>query len=261
MYYYLYEVKNNINGMIYVGIHKTKKLDDGYMGSGKIILNAIKKLGKEKFTKTIIAYFDCEEDMRNAEKEYVNEDFIKRPDVYNIVLGGGCGWQYVNEMGIPKRSRSPLMKEMQSQRMKENYPESLREAVRKGAQNPKSETQKKKAAKFYDDKILIYHELIGKKWAKEENLVLYLDQGWVLGKSPKMMKPKNNKTDRRKSGRKFADAVTIEKYNMWHAIYKDVGFTKFCELTGYANSSPNLIQLFNRYVKDFKPFPGNRSRK
>ena len=40
MHYYLYEIRNNINNKIFDDVHKTKALDDGYMGSGKVIRSA-----------------------------------------------------------------------------------------------------------------------------------------------------------------------------------------------------------------------------
>jgi len=48
MFYYLYEIKNLINNKIYVGVHKTNDLNDGYMGSGKVIRRAIKKSEEHK---------------------------------------------------------------------------------------------------------------------------------------------------------------------------------------------------------------------
>ncbi len=44
MFYYLYEVRNNINGKIYVGVHKTRDLNDGYMGSGKVLNRSMGKI-------------------------------------------------------------------------------------------------------------------------------------------------------------------------------------------------------------------------
>jgi hypothetical protein len=107
MHYYLYEIRNNINGKIYVGVHKTKVLDDGYMGSGKIISRAIEKYGVENFTKTILETFESQEEMFAREKEVVSEEFLSREDTYNLRRGGNGGWDYLNKTGKnnPEESR------------------------------------------------------------------------------------------------------------------------------------------------------------
>jgi hypothetical protein len=88
LYHYLYEIRNTLNEDIYIGIHSTNNLDDGYMGSGKILHRAMKKYGRKNFKKTILRYFATREELEKAEEVIVTEDFIKRPDVYNVVLGG-----------------------------------------------------------------------------------------------------------------------------------------------------------------------------
>ena len=92
MEYLIYKIINIINGKIYIGQHCTENIDDGYMGSGKVIKQAIKKYGKEKFKKEILYIFDNEEEMLNMEREIVNEEFVNRLDTYNLTLGGGSLW-------------------------------------------------------------------------------------------------------------------------------------------------------------------------
>jgi group I intron endonuclease len=102
MFYYLYEIKNNINGKIYVGVHKTKRIDDGYMGSGKVIQSAIKKYGRDNFTKTIIETFNTLESMYAREREVVTEEFVSSSKTYNLAVGGSGGSILQNRKSWPK---------------------------------------------------------------------------------------------------------------------------------------------------------------
>lgn len=100
MFYYLYEIRNNLNNKIYVGVHKTNNMDDGYMGSGKIIQNAIRKHGIENFSKVILETFENSKDMYERESQIVNDQFLLREDVYNLRRGGHGGFEYINKNGI-----------------------------------------------------------------------------------------------------------------------------------------------------------------
>ena len=87
-FHYLYQIINTVNNKIYIGVHSTNNLNDGYMGSGTAIKRAIKKYSLEKFQKTILFFFNTKKELYNKEAEIVNEDFIMRKDTYNLREGG-----------------------------------------------------------------------------------------------------------------------------------------------------------------------------
>ena len=91
MFYYLYEIRNKLNGKKYVGVHKTDDMNDGYMGSGKVLKLAVQKHGIENFEKIILEMFEDDESMFAREKEVVTEEFLARDDVYNLRRGGYGG--------------------------------------------------------------------------------------------------------------------------------------------------------------------------
>jgi len=92
MFYTIYKTTNLINNKFYIGKHQTTNLDDGYLGSGKLLNYAIKKYGVENFVKEIIQIFDNEKDMNQAEKELV----VLSEQSYNLVEGGQGGFGYIN---------------------------------------------------------------------------------------------------------------------------------------------------------------------
>lgn len=109
-YFLIYKITNLINGMIYIGRHKTKNKDDDYMGSGIWLKKSQEKYGLDKFKKEIIFECQSEEDMIKLESEIVDELFVSRIDTYNLIVGGlRDGWNYVNKNKLNNKSNQYLM--------------------------------------------------------------------------------------------------------------------------------------------------------
>lgn len=111
MFHSIYQITHGQSGTIYIGMHSTRDLDDGYMGSGKRLKLAIAKHGLENFTKEILFVFDNEEDMRAKEAELVTTDFCLREDTYNLCPGGKGGFGYLNRTGKNLRTGAKLSDE------------------------------------------------------------------------------------------------------------------------------------------------------
>ena len=112
MYYIIYKVTNKINGKIYIGSHKTKDLNDNYMGSGKYLVHSQNLHGLENFEKEILFVFDNPEEMYTKEAEIVNTDFIAEENTYNLKIGGHGGFDYINNTGkhiYPKHKEQAII--------------------------------------------------------------------------------------------------------------------------------------------------------
>lgn len=113
--YIVYETTNLINNKIYVGLHKTKDPEtfDGYIGCGIYITQpytyihpkfkfqyAVKKYGPKNFRRKTLAVFNTIKEASDLEEQIVNEKFLERPDVYNMVLGGLGGYFISNRIKV-----------------------------------------------------------------------------------------------------------------------------------------------------------------
>lgn len=84
----IYKTTNLINNKIYVGMHSTDNLNDGYLGSGWILKQAIKKYSKESFKREVLLVLPSRKEAREVEALLVDTEFISRQNTYNLQEGG-----------------------------------------------------------------------------------------------------------------------------------------------------------------------------
>lgn len=204
MFYYLYQITNLVNNKIYVGVHKTKNMNDGYMGSGKVIANAIEKYGIDNFRKDILETFDNSEAMYAREKEVVNDNFLLREDVYNLRRGGYGGFDYINAnltdeqrlirsnaaRKIPLDAKARGGKTTSSSNMKKAHAEGKIKYDTFTGKKHTEETKKKmrQSHKLNGSNLgeknsqygttWIWCKELGNKKIKKQDLQSYIDSGW-----------------------------------------------------------------------------------
>ena len=98
-YHFTYQTKNLINGKTYVGVHSTDDLADGYIGSGKVLKQAIKKYGKSNFVCTPLSFFDTRKEAYEEEKYIVDKNWVNESSNYNQCVGGEGGVKYIAPSG------------------------------------------------------------------------------------------------------------------------------------------------------------------
>ncbi len=123
----VYQTVNTVNNKIYIGVHKIETLEfDGYIGCGVNIHNnstyahpktpfqyAVKKYGIKAFIRTTLKVFDTRQDALDLERWLVDEAFVRRPDTYNVILGGG------NKDLIPTNSHKTYLYDKEGNFVKE----------------------------------------------------------------------------------------------------------------------------------------------
>ena len=203
----IYKITNNINGKYYIGKHSTTNINDGYLGSGKLLKAAINKYGKDKFSKEILFKCNTEHEALKIEKKLVTEKVVKDPNSYNVTLGGFGTWYRVNQnhnnkhnirqtgnFGWKKRCQNL---EYFSKKVSEglhkyyknnpgaftNHHHSEKSKNQIGKKNSISQTGKKNSQY---GKCWIYNKKESKSIIKKD-LEEYLKQGWNKGRKMKFL--------------------------------------------------------------------------
>ncbi len=106
-------------------MHSTSNLEDDYIGSGKRLWLSIRKHGRENHEREILEWFPDRDSLKAREKELVNEALIQDLMCMNIQIGGGGGFNSVEQ----QKNRSVLGGKATAEKLKTD-PE-YREKVRK----------------------------------------------------------------------------------------------------------------------------------
>ena len=186
MYYTIYKIINKINNKYYIGMHKTKNLDDGYMGSGKNILASIKKYGNDNFIKEILFIFDNENEMINKEKELVTEELLNDNLCYNLKLGGSSNFYYVNKYGKNIEKGQHLI---HSNRCKNDL-EYRKQFSEKMKIVNKEKSHKQKGIPAKNKGFIWIHKNNELKMIQPHELNSYIMNGWIKGFVSKRTKNK-----------------------------------------------------------------------
>lgn len=117
--YFIYKTINNKNGRYYIGAHETYNFNDGYLGSGKLIKEAIQKYGSEYFERHILEICSNRKDLYELEKKYVNEETLLDKNCYNVELGGNA--PPLKKLGTKCKDKNSLIFD----RMKNRNPSTL----------------------------------------------------------------------------------------------------------------------------------------
>jgi len=94
MHYIVYKTTNLINKKIYIGIHSTENINDGYLGSGTALKRAIAKHGKENFSEKAEKFLDAIKKLLPSEtSRYIEVNpegvYDDGPDIFKMNTSSG----------------------------------------------------------------------------------------------------------------------------------------------------------------------------
>lgn len=89
-FHVIYKTTCLITQRFYIGMHSTDNLDDGYLGSGKILWHSIRKYGKDKHRRENLEFLSNRKLLADRERAILTEEFRCDPLCMNL-KGGGIG--------------------------------------------------------------------------------------------------------------------------------------------------------------------------
>lgn len=255
--HYLYVTTCHVNNKKYVGQHitrcQTKKdmLNDKYYGSGTILLSAIKKYGKDKFTKEIIHICDSQKEIDKFEIGYISyHDVLDNPSEWYNRSGGG-------QFDRAENHSKYISKKMKEVWGRKEYRDKLRETLDSDeyrithGKRTKGEIESENIQRKYNNLIRVMRIIRNKK-IKEENILIAKQNGYSTYQEYKRSVYED--TDKRKMARKWGK-TPIGRFTM---SWKKKGKGSYSNTTGYGkynnkafNNIINELNITNNVASNY----------
>jgi len=182
-HHYIYKTTCNVNGKFYIGMHSTSNLEDGYLGSGKILKRSLNRYGIENHTKEILEFLPNRISLKEREMNLVNEDLLHDPLCMNLKTGGEGGFNRESCIKGGINSSKVFKEKIKSDLEFRNSIHKQRSETSK--KNWESEEYRRKIEKslFKPGTCWIYnHNLKKTIKIKKEYLDNYINEGWIKGR-------------------------------------------------------------------------------
>lgn len=90
---YVYRIRNKINNKTYIGLRflRKDKTWRQYLGSGKLIRQAVEKYGRENFVKSLLIHAFTEDELFLLEAQLIKAEKGSGAGEYNLFVGAGAG--------------------------------------------------------------------------------------------------------------------------------------------------------------------------
>lgn len=121
----IYKTTCLVTGRYYIGMHSTANLEDGYLGSGKLLHRSLKKYGRDSHTREVLFYAPDRAELSLLEKSIVTSEMLNDSMCMNIRPGGDGGFSTEER----KRGRIAFKMLMQNVEWRQNFCKSLRNAA------------------------------------------------------------------------------------------------------------------------------------
>lgn len=124
--HYIYKTTCIITNKWYIGMHSSDNINDGYLGSGKILKRSLNKHGKDNHKIEILEFCKTRELLFKKEKEIITSDLLKESLCMNLKIGGAgsignpkpTGWkmppmteEHRKNLTIARNNRDPHSQE------------------------------------------------------------------------------------------------------------------------------------------------------
>lgn len=232
MYGYIYITTNLINGRQYIGQKKSPKfLGTKYLGSGKILYQAIDKYGRENFKVELLCECNSKEELNEKEIYYIAKYNAQNDShFYNISKGGTAGpGGPMFKGGHHSEETKRLMSQNRKGKLNANYgnrwhcseeTKALHSKLSKGVNNGmygkkhSDETKAKIGAKNKEAMLNRTNITNGieNKYVKSDELNIWLDKGWYIGYTPHITDEFRQKIGKSTSDRRWVTNGIETKY-------------------------------------------------